>query len=168
MSHLFTRSIPSCLISMSILNSLCIVDLRSCFSVTLYRHYTGINHGKPTFRVRLVRNPTSPLSDRPVNLINSDMYARATCTRTLKWILVRQEVGQWVRVLLGPGPVLDARAFQVPIPKVCTSCRTNIHVGSANLACTCVRVLAKLQPLCTLTPRWHMIVSIVESRRQAL
>ena len=29
---------------------------------------------------------------------------------------------------IGPGPVLDARAFPVPIPKVCTSCRTNIHV----------------------------------------
>ena len=27
-----------------------------------------------------------------------------------------------------PGPVPDARAFPVPIPKVCTSCRTNIHV----------------------------------------
>ena len=30
--------------------------------------------------------------------------------------------------ILGPGPVLDARAFPVPIPKVCTSCRSNIHV----------------------------------------
>ena len=30
--------------------------------------------------------------------------------------------------ILGPGLVLDARAFSVPIPKVCTSCRTNIHI----------------------------------------
>ena len=30
-----------------------------------------------------------------------------------KRILVRLEVGQWI---LGPGPVLDARAFPVPIP----------------------------------------------------
>ena len=42
-----------------------------------------------------------------------------------KWILVRQEVGQWRS--------LDARAFPVPIPKVCASCRTNIH---AVVACT--------------------------------
>ena len=37
-----------------------------------------------------------------------------------KWIMVRQEVG-----ILGPGLVLDARSFPVPIPRVCTSCRTN-------------------------------------------
>ena len=30
--------------------------------------------------------------------------------------------------MLGPGPVLDAHAFPVPIPKVCTACRTDIHV----------------------------------------
>ena len=30
--------------------------------------------------------------------------------------------------ILGPGSVLDACMFPVPIPKVCTSCRTNIHV----------------------------------------
>ena len=31
-----------------------------------------------------------------------------------------------------PGMALDARAFPVPIPKVCTSCRTNIHVEYFN------------------------------------
>ena len=30
--------------------------------------------------------------------------------------------------ILGPGSVLDALMFPVPISKVCTSCRTNIHV----------------------------------------
>ena len=35
--------------------------------------------------------------------------------------------------ILGPGPVLDERAFPVPIPIVCTSCRTNIHVVYNNL-----------------------------------
>ena len=34
--------------------------------------------------------------------------------------------------ILGPGPVLDACAFPVPILKVCTSCRTNIHVVMNN------------------------------------
>ena len=29
---------------------------------------------------------------------------------------------------IGPGLVLDARVFPVPIPKVCTSCRINIHI----------------------------------------
>ena len=50
----------------------------------------------------------------------------STYFKFTKWILVRQEVGQWV--ILGPGPVLDACTFPVPIPKVCTSCRTNIHI----------------------------------------
>ena len=48
----------------------------------------------------------------------------------------------------GPGPVLDARAFPVPIPRtvpeVCTSCRTNIHLYFTQMIYICRHMSSSL------------------------
>ena len=124
---------PSALVSKSLILKVCMIaSVRLC-----------IARSSPTYSFLFLPSwPSSSLHwwcSTSYPLLMIQLVSVCACTyihllyKSLKWILIRQEVGQWVSIL-GPGPVLDVRAFPVPIPKV--SCRTNIHVDKSSASLT--------------------------------